>query len=258
MLLNRSGGHARFRPHALVALVLVSVVAGLAGCAGGEDYPESAEVTFTSACVAQPGATAAGCECLFREVEERLSYEEFRRVDTAILIGEEIEGDERRAVLDALGACRDLSAASGGEPDSPSGVSTASEGDGLREADEEAEAESYFGEGGVADCGAGDDPFLTSEQVKRRLEAAGYSVASLDPPPGAQMAVQAETPSGFLAVAILETPEAAADFLVANITSDSQMTCAGNRVYVGVGDGGVGNLPEDEFVDAMLTAEGRR
>ena len=249
-------------------LLLVSALAlAAAGCSSGEGgYPASAEATFTSACVAQPGATAAGCECLFREVEERLSYEEFRRVDTAILIGEEVEGDEGRAVLDALGECRDESAAGGRQSDeSSAGMSTGSEGDGLREADEELEAEEYFGEGGVAECGGVEEPYLTAEKVRQRLEEAGYTVLARKPS-DADAAVRVEeslhavTPSGFLAVALFETPEAAASFLTENVTSDYQAACVGNRVYLGVGgiQGGPKVLPDNEFIEAMLTAEGRR
>lgn len=92
---------------ALCGLMLAAAFA--AGCGGGgNDYPDEAVQSFMMSCKAQAGATESSCRCVLDNLEETMSYEEFKRVDTAIRIGgtDEIPEDSREKFLDAISDCR--------------------------------------------------------------------------------------------------------------------------------------------------------
>jgi hypothetical protein len=59
------------------------------GGAKGEPYPQEARRTFLQACDAQEGASRAACECALERIEERYSFEEFRRIDAAAARGQQ-------------------------------------------------------------------------------------------------------------------------------------------------------------------------
>jgi hypothetical protein len=80
-----------------------------AGCGGGgNDYPDKAVQSFMMSCKAQASATESSCLCVLDNLEETMSYEEFKRVDTAIRIGgtDEIPEESREKFLDAISDCR--------------------------------------------------------------------------------------------------------------------------------------------------------
>jgi hypothetical protein len=88
---------------------LVLAVAFVASCGGGgNDYPDEAVQSFMKSCTAQAGATESSCHCVLDNLQETMSYEEFKRVDTAIRIGgtDEIPEDSREKFLDAVSDCR--------------------------------------------------------------------------------------------------------------------------------------------------------
>lgn len=47
----------------------------------GEGYPDQVRRNFMDACVAQPGATQAACECTFDQIAETVPVEEFVAYD---------------------------------------------------------------------------------------------------------------------------------------------------------------------------------
>jgi hypothetical protein len=92
---------------ALCGLMLAAAFA--AGCGGGGNvYPDEAVQSFTMSCKAQAGATESTCRCVLDNLQETMSYEEFKRVDTAIRIGgtDEIPEESREKFLDAISDCR--------------------------------------------------------------------------------------------------------------------------------------------------------
>jgi hypothetical protein len=92
-----------------VLLALTICAAFAAGCGGGHDYPSEAESSFMASCTAQAGATESSCRCALDNLEESMSYDEFKRVDTAIRAGgvESVPEDSREKFLDAIADCRD-------------------------------------------------------------------------------------------------------------------------------------------------------
>jgi hypothetical protein len=87
----------------------VLAAAFAAGCGGGgSDYPDEAVQSFMRTCEAQAGATESSCRCVLDNLQETMSYEEFKRVDTAIRIGgaDEIPEDSREKFIEAVSDCR--------------------------------------------------------------------------------------------------------------------------------------------------------
>ena len=91
---------------ALYGLFLAPAFA--AGCGGGNDYPDEAVNNFMMSCTAQAGATESSCRCVLDNLRETMSYEEFKRVDTAIRMGgtDEVPEDSRENLLHAISDCR--------------------------------------------------------------------------------------------------------------------------------------------------------
>lgn len=79
-----------------------------AGCDGGNDYPDEAVDNFMTSCTAQAGATESSCRCVLDNLQETMSYEEFKRVDTALRMSgtDEVPEDSREKLLDAISDCR--------------------------------------------------------------------------------------------------------------------------------------------------------
>jgi hypothetical protein len=91
------------------AIVLVLALAGAAGCGGGgrEEYSADAEQAFMSSCTAEPKATQTYCRCVLDNLEESMSFDEFKRVDAAIRVGgvDAIPEDSKEKFIDAVSAC---------------------------------------------------------------------------------------------------------------------------------------------------------
>jgi hypothetical protein len=90
-------------------LVAAAFAAGCGGGGGGRnDYPDEAVQSLMTSCTAQAGATESSCRCVLDNLQETISYEEFKRVDTAIRIGgtDEIPENSREKFLDAVSDCR--------------------------------------------------------------------------------------------------------------------------------------------------------
>ena len=87
----------------------VTAIAAFAGCGGGggddggkaEGYPAAVERNFLDACKKQGGG-ATTCRCSLRKVQEKFSYDEFRKEDTAVAAGR----TPSRKLTDALAECR--------------------------------------------------------------------------------------------------------------------------------------------------------
>jgi hypothetical protein len=91
---------ARFLVTALLAL------GAAAGC-GGDDtkanrYPAAVEATFMRECKRTSGTRSTICRCAFDKIEARISYDEFKREDTAIAAG----AKPSRKFTDAIADCR--------------------------------------------------------------------------------------------------------------------------------------------------------
>lgn len=68
----------------------------------GEDYPAEVEQTFMRECKRTSGGKTAICQCAFDKIEATISYEEFKREDTAIAAG----ATPSRKFTDAIADCR--------------------------------------------------------------------------------------------------------------------------------------------------------
>jgi len=70
------------------ALLVLTTVAALAGCGGGDGddggYPQSAVDNFVGECRKQPGASEAACKCVVARLEETMPYDEFVAADKAL------------------------------------------------------------------------------------------------------------------------------------------------------------------------------
>ena len=69
---------------------------------GGDEYPAAVEATFMRECTKSSGGKRAICQCAFDKIEATISYEEFKREDTAIAAG----GTPSRKFTDAIADCR--------------------------------------------------------------------------------------------------------------------------------------------------------
>jgi hypothetical protein len=95
---------------------LLVVIAAACGGGGDGGYPESARSAFMASCLASAASTSGGnadpdatqgfCECTFAEMQERFSYDEFKRVDTATLAGTGLSEDDQEKVVAAIADCR--------------------------------------------------------------------------------------------------------------------------------------------------------
>ena len=84
---------------------IATVAAALAatGCGGGKnDYPAHAERAFLANCDRTSGGKTDVCKCALDKIEEKLSYDEFKKEDTAIAAG----GSPSRKLTDAVAECR--------------------------------------------------------------------------------------------------------------------------------------------------------
>jgi hypothetical protein len=92
-----------------LVLALLGAALGLAACGGGgaEEYPAEAQRSFVDACVAQNGANRSACECALDQVQENVSYKEFRKAEAALTSGLEVNADTQDAFLEAVADCTD-------------------------------------------------------------------------------------------------------------------------------------------------------
>ena len=85
----------------------LAALAVLGGC-GGDDkaddakaYPAAVERNFLAGCKKQ-GGDRTTCKCTLRKVQERFSYDEFKKEDTAVAAGR----TPSRKLTDAIAECR--------------------------------------------------------------------------------------------------------------------------------------------------------
>ena len=74
------------------------------GCGGGDknDYPAKSERAFLKSCEKSSKGKTSFCKCALEKVEEKLSFEEFKKEDTAIQAGR----PPSRKLTDAISDCR--------------------------------------------------------------------------------------------------------------------------------------------------------
>lgn len=87
------------------AVILASAALALGACGDEEDsgsskYPEQARNNFLKACESQEGATRSVCECSLDGVEEKYSYDEFKKIDAEIREGKEAGEDIQKIARD--------------------------------------------------------------------------------------------------------------------------------------------------------------
>ncbi len=78
---------------------------GAAGCGGNDEYPEAVEEQFMTSCLAQGGATAANCRCVFDGLEEELSYEDFRKAEVAIVTRQQAPDEIGERLVEVISDC---------------------------------------------------------------------------------------------------------------------------------------------------------
>jgi hypothetical protein len=95
----------------LIALLLASIA--LAGCGGDSSssgttgkYPKQVEQNFLRSCTAQPKANKAYCQCALSKIEDKLSYEDFKKADQAISGLNGAPAKAKRAFQSAVAGCR--------------------------------------------------------------------------------------------------------------------------------------------------------
>ena len=91
----------------LFGFLVMGLVVGFVGCsndnpAAGElnQYPTEVQHTFTESCIISGGA-ASFCACTLDEFQKNYTYEEFKIIDTRVLLGE--VPDE---LIEVFAACR--------------------------------------------------------------------------------------------------------------------------------------------------------
>lgn len=86
--------------HRSIAAASVVLACALVGCGGKNDYPASAEHNFLTAC--QRSGPKDFCQCSLDKIEENMSYDDFKKEDTAIRAGNK----PSRKLTDAVSECR--------------------------------------------------------------------------------------------------------------------------------------------------------
>lgn len=105
--------HLRRRPFAAAPAVVAVLLA--AGCGGddkpadrstpaaqtaGKPYPRTTRRAYLQSC--QANASASACTCTLEALQDALSFEDFKREDTALALGR----PPSRAMSDAIATCR--------------------------------------------------------------------------------------------------------------------------------------------------------
>jgi hypothetical protein len=80
---------------------LISAAIALGACGGHDDYPASVQRNFLDSCQSH-GGTGDGCNCALDKLQDKLSYEDFKKEETAMLMG----NPPSRKVSDAVADCR--------------------------------------------------------------------------------------------------------------------------------------------------------
>ena len=99
-----------------LATALVAATDALSGCGGSEPTSFSPEVedNFVSSCVdsATQGASPASesdaeriCGCMYNELKQRMSFEEFKAADESLREGDQMSADLSATLQAAASAC---------------------------------------------------------------------------------------------------------------------------------------------------------
>src|SRR4051812_11049664 len=94
-----------------ISIGLVAAACALGGC-GGDDsggggnngYPKTAETNFLNSCSAQAGATKAKCQCALDKIEQKISFDEFKKADAALREGKSADPNTQKALQEAVKA----------------------------------------------------------------------------------------------------------------------------------------------------------
>jgi hypothetical protein len=78
------------------------VASSCGGSEGPRSYPAQVEKNFVRECVKQPGATESYCRCTLAKLEKTMSFDEFKKAETAAMRGEDLPDEFH----DAVAACR--------------------------------------------------------------------------------------------------------------------------------------------------------
>jgi hypothetical protein len=95
---------------------VVAVTVALSGCGGSEptSFNDEVEHNFVSSCVdsAKNSATPASesdaqriCGCMYNELKERMTFEEFKAADESLRQGEQMSADLAATLQAAATAC---------------------------------------------------------------------------------------------------------------------------------------------------------
>jgi hypothetical protein len=111
-------GHRRVAGKAFIGLAtaLVAATVAFSGCGGSEptSFTPEVEENFVNSCVdsATEGSTPASesdaeriCGCMYDELKERMSFEEFKAADDSLREGEQMSADLAATLQAAATAC---------------------------------------------------------------------------------------------------------------------------------------------------------
>jgi hypothetical protein len=94
-----------------LSIGLVAAACAIAGC-GGDDsssdngYPKEAETNFVNSCSSQPGANREKCQCAYDHIKAKLSFDEFKKADTALREGKDADPKATKALQDSVNECK--------------------------------------------------------------------------------------------------------------------------------------------------------
>jgi hypothetical protein len=100
----------------VLATALVAATVALSGCGGSEptSFTPEVEDNFVSSCVdsATQGASSASesdaeriCGCMYTELKQRMSFEEFKAADESLRQGEQMSAELSATLQAAATAC---------------------------------------------------------------------------------------------------------------------------------------------------------
>ena len=86
-----------------VIVILLPIALILSGCEGSS-YPPEVEDNFIASCRAT--STQAQCRCMFAEIKKRMSFEEFKQLETKIKSGSPFTSEESAKLQAATSNCK--------------------------------------------------------------------------------------------------------------------------------------------------------
>ena len=89
----------------LICVGATGLALAVAGCGGGNEYPEAVENEFMTSCLARAGTSAKSCRCLFEGLKDEFSYDELKRAEVALMTGTRPPQELAEQLVDVIADC---------------------------------------------------------------------------------------------------------------------------------------------------------